>query len=226
MKIIDLSVLLYDGLVSFPSHPRMVVMDYETRARSGARYIAPCEGFASKVFMMSDHGGTHLDAPYHFFDHGATIEKIPLDATMGEAVLIDVSDKAPDDPVTGEMIERYVQEKNIVIKKDDILFFRCWPGEWQAEGYFDCKALDQSAAEWVVNQKAKAIGLDLANADINENMHRDVHMTLLGRNILIMENIVHLESLSQERFTFIGTPLNLKGMTGSPIRAIAIENES
>lgn len=223
MKIIDLSVLLYDGLSSFPSHPRMVVMDYETRAKSGARYMAPCEGFASKVFMMSDHGGTHLDAPYHFFDQGKTIEQIPLDATIGEAVLLDLSYKSPDEPVTRKLIEKHIRKTNIEIKAGDILFFRCWAGDWQSEGYFECKALDQSAAEWVIEKEAKAIGLDLPNADINENMRRDVHMALLGREILIMENIIHLDQISNDRFTFFGTPLNLKGMTGSPIRALAIQ---
>ncbi|WP_027725407.1 cyclase family protein [Tuberibacillus calidus] len=223
MKIVDLSVLLYDGLVSFPSHPKMVVMDYETKAKSKARYIPPCEGFNSKIFMMSDHGGTHLDAPYHFFDDGLTIEEIPLEAVMGEAVLIDVSDKDPDQPVTREMVEAKVKEKQLVIKEGDIVFFRCWPKEWQAEGFFDCKALDGSVGDWVIENKVKAIGLDLPNADINENMRRDVHLKLLGRNILIMENVVHLDQLTKDRFYFIGTPLNLKGMTGSPIRAIAIE---
>lgn len=223
MKIVDLSVLLYDGLTSFPSHPKVIMMDFETREKSKARYVAPCEGFASKVFMMSDHGGTHMDAPYHFFDDGLTIEDIPLDATMGEAVLIDLSDKDPNQPVTREMVEFKVKENELVIKKGDIVFFRCWSGGWQEDGYFDCKSLDGSVADWVVENKIKAIGLDLPNADINENMRRDVHLKLLSRNILIMENIVHLENLTKNRFYFMGTPLNLKGMTGSPIRALAVE---
>ncbi|MFC7393055.1 cyclase family protein [Scopulibacillus cellulosilyticus] len=223
MKIVDLSVLLYDGLTSFPSHPKVVMMDFETQENSRARYIAPCEGFNSKVFMMSDHGGTHMDAPYHFFKNGLTIEEIPLDATMGEAVLIDLSDKSPNQPVTREMVEAKIEENDLIVNEGDIAFFRCWPGEWQEEGYFDCKSLDGTVGDWVIDNKIKAIGLDLPNADINENMRRDIHLKLLSRNILIMENIVHLDKLTKNRFYFMGTPLNLKGMTGSPIRALAIE---
>ncbi|MGX9132950.1 cyclase family protein [Rummeliibacillus sp. JY-2-4R] len=223
MKVVDLSVLLYDGLVSFPSHPKVVFMDHITHDFSKPRYQAPCEGYASKTIIMSDHSGTHLDAPYHFFKDGLTVEDIPIEATMGNAVRIDVSHKAVYEPVTREMIEKVVEDKNIIIKEHDIVLFRCWQGEWNAEGFHDCMSLDASVAEWVLDHHIKAIGLDLPNADINSNMQRTVHLELLSRNIMIMENIVNLEKLSQDRFYFIGTPLNLKGLTGSPIRAIAIE---
>ncbi|WP_028551146.1 cyclase family protein [Paenibacillus sp. UNC451MF] len=223
MKIVDLSVLLYDGLTSFPSHPKVVIMDHVTHDFSKPRYVAPCEGYASKIFMMSDHGGTHVDAPYHFFKDGLTIEQIPIDATMGNAHVVDVSFKDPSEPVTREMIEKVVEEKGLDIKEGDIVLFRCWPGEWNGPGFHDCKALAASVGEWVVEKKLKAIGLDLANADINDNMKRDVHLALLSRNILIIENVVNLDKLSKNSFYFMGTPLNMKGLSGSPIRAIAIE---
>ncbi|MCH6264958.1 cyclase family protein [Neobacillus citreus] len=223
MKTVDLSVLLYDGLVSFPSHPKVVFMDHITHDFSKPRYTAPCEGYASKIFMMSDHSGTHMDAPYHFFKDGLTIEQIPIDATMGDAVLIDCSDKNPSVPVTREMVEAVVERDQLEIKENSIVLFRCWNGEWNGEGFHECKSLAPSVGDWVVENKIKAIGLDLPNADINENMQRDVHLALLSRNILIMENIVNLDKLSKKHFYFIGTPLNLKGLTGSPIRAIAVE---
>ena len=43
---------------------------------------------------------------------------------------------------------------------------------------------------------------------------------------LIMEHLLHLETLPAARFQFVGLPLRIKGAVGSPIRAIAmIENE-
>lgn len=223
MKVVDLTVQLYDGLTSFPSHPKVVVMDHITHDFSKPRYTPPCEGYASKIFIMSDHGGTHMDAPYHFFKEGRTVEQIPLEATMGSAVLIDVSHKDPKEPVTRAMAEEAVRQKQLEIQAGDIVLFRCWQGEWNGPGFHDCKSLDASVGEWVVEKKLKAIGLDLPNADINENMQRTVHLELLSRNILIIENLTNLEKLTKDRFYFIGTPLNFKGMSGSPIRAVAIE---
>ncbi|BCJ86286.1 cyclase family protein [Effusibacillus dendaii] len=223
MKVVDLTVQLYDGLTSYPTHPKFVAMDHITHDFSKPRYIPPCEGYASKIFIMSDHGGTHMDAPYHFFKEGLTIDQIPLEASMGQAVLIDVSDKEPEQPVTRNMVEEAVRKNQLEVREGDIVLFRCWPGEWNGPGFHDCKSLDASVGDWIVEKKLKAIGLDLPNADINENMQRSVHLALLSRNILIIENLTNLQNLSKKRFYFIGTPLNLRGMTGSPIRAIAIE---
>lgn len=223
MKVVDLTVQLYDGLTSFPSHPKVVMMDHITHDFSKPRYVPPCEGYASKIFIMSDHGGTHMDAPYHFFKDGLTIDQIPLEATMGSAVLVDVSHKEPKEPVTRRMVEETVRQKQLAIREGDIVLFRCWPGEWNGPGFHDCKSLDSSVGEWIVENKLKAIGLDLPNADVNDNMQRSVHLALLSRNILIIENLTNLDKLTNHRFYFIGTPLNLKGMTGSPIRAVAIE---
>jgi kynurenine formamidase len=53
-------------------------------------------------------------------------------------------------------------------------------------------------------------------------MSHPVHLTLLGRDIPIMEHIMHLETVPVHRFQFVGVPLRIKGATGSPIRAMAI----
>ena len=37
-----------------------------------------------------------------------------------------------------------------------------------------------------------------------------------------MEHIAHLDALQGPRFQFVGVPLRIRGVTGSPIRAIAI----
>jgi arylformamidase len=37
---------------------------------------------------MSCHAGTHIDAPYHFAETGATAEKVPLQACMGPCVVL------------------------------------------------------------------------------------------------------------------------------------------
>ena len=39
-------------------------------------------------FRMSCHTGTHVDAPYHFVEAGPTVERLPLDACVGPAVVV------------------------------------------------------------------------------------------------------------------------------------------
>ncbi len=40
---------------------------------------------------LSCHTGTHIDAPYHFAERGATAEAIPLEACIGPAAVVPLS---------------------------------------------------------------------------------------------------------------------------------------
>ena len=223
MKIVDLTLPLYDGLQSFPGHPKITVIDFVTHSFSAPRYIAPCRGYASKLIMMSDHSGTHLDAPFHFFENGLTIDEVPLERTVGEAVFIDVSDKRHDKTITAAMLEKRLKKDQNEVREGDIVLIRTWDGEWNGPGFHTAAGLGLSAAKWLTGRKVKAVGIDLSNADTTSDMSRPSHMQLLGNAIGIMENLVNLDQLSKKRFFFAGIPLKIKGLSGSPIRAIAIE---
>src|SRR4051812_27676596 len=106
MKLIDLSLEIYDGLRSYTSHPPIAIAEESTFENSGHRYVAPCEGFESRMLKMSDHSGTHIDAPLHFMRDGESTAEMDLSKAYGEAVLLDVSDfKDPFQAVTREMLE-------------------------------------------------------------------------------------------------------------------------
>src|SRR5262245_11027791 len=47
--------------------------------------------YASNNYSGNEHGGTHIDAPVHFAQGRWTVDQIPLDRLIGNAVVIDVS---------------------------------------------------------------------------------------------------------------------------------------
>jgi kynurenine formamidase len=49
--------------------------------------------YAANAFAAPEHGGTHIDAPYHFSKDGITVDKIPLERLMGAGACVDVSAK-------------------------------------------------------------------------------------------------------------------------------------
>src|SRR5204862_4642583 len=53
--------------------------------------------YASNSFCAPEHGGTHLDAPIHFAEHGRTIDQIPPRQLIAPAVVIDVTKKTAAD---------------------------------------------------------------------------------------------------------------------------------
>ena len=223
MKYVDLTLRLTDGLVTNPAHIKTTISDNLAHWFTAPRFEPPCKGFATKLLLISDHTGTHLDAPFHFIEGGKTIEDVSLERTFGESVLIDVSDKPTDEPVDVAMLEKRLAATNTEIKPGDIVLIRSWPGEWGAPGFFRTGGVDGAAAKWLATKKVKCVGVDLSNVDTGSDMQRSSHMELLGKEIGIIENLVNLDKLSKTRFFFMGCPLNIAGLTASPIRAVAIE---
>ena len=225
MRIVDLTVELYDGFRSFPTHPKMVMMDAVTHAFSAPRYIPPCAGYASMLIITPDHMGTHVDAPFHFDPKGKTIEAVPVENLMGDGILIDLSGKELDQVIDADMIKAYLADNNLTLKEGDIALVRCWKGEWGEGDFHEVMGLDITGTKYLVENGVKAIGTDMSILETSAaDMARTNHMFLLVENeIPIIENLAHLGDLKEKRFQFIGLPLKIKGASGSPIRAIAIE---
>src|SRR5688572_33510947 len=45
--------------------------------------------YAANNFFTSEHGGTHVDAPIHFAQGHQTVDQIPIERLLGEAVVVD-----------------------------------------------------------------------------------------------------------------------------------------
>ena len=223
-RVLDLSLEVYDGFQSHATHARTTVMDYVTHAFSAPRYVAPCRGFATKLLVMSDHVGTHVDAPYHFVPEGVTIEEVPPASLIGPAVVLDATaHMVADRPATAETLERAAAAQGVKIEEGDIAVVRVWKGGWGDPGFAHAKGVDETGAAWLLERGVKAVGIDIAyfEGDLAD-LRRPVHMLVLGHGIPIVENLINLERIPAGRFTFVGLPLRIRGATGSPIRAVAV----
>src|SRR6266581_3234860 len=47
--------------------------------------------YAANNFSGAEHGGTHIDAPVHFARGHRSVDQIPLDQLVGDAVVVDVT---------------------------------------------------------------------------------------------------------------------------------------
>lgn len=223
MKLIDLSLEIYDGLRSYTSHPPIAIAEESTFENSRHRYVAPCEGFESRMLKMSDHSGTHIDAPLHFMSNGESTSEMDLSQAYGKALLLDVSDfKNPFQAVTREMLEEAENRQGITVQPNDIVLTRTRKLDWGEGSFYEEHAFAPCAGDWLLEKQVKCVGLDLANIDIHDNMMREVHLKLLSVPVYIVENLVNLHQLPlNEHFTFMALPLKLKNATASPVRAVA-----
>lgn len=183
----------------------------------------------STYLGISTQIGTHIDAGAHVEPDGWSVDEVQLDHLIGPGVLVDMRNKTSDDPVTPADLEKQK------IRRGDVVVFyfdyrRPKPGELYSQSY-----LTDETARWLV---AHGIRCVVSNTPGLENFKRGVaqrwtdpahqkvawpvHKILLGAHIPIIEGVTNLDQLVGKRFQFIALPLKIAGADGSPVRAIAL----
>jgi arylformamidase len=159
---------------------------------------------------VGSHTGTHVDAPWHFLQEGNSIDMEPLDKFIGEAAIIDASGK---NSITAEDFSGYD------IRSNDIILIYTGTGDHRT----DFAYVDISAAEWMVEHEIKCVGIDTASVEEYGKKDAPVHKMLLARNVGIIENLANLKQFAGSRMFFVCLPLPLKGIDGSPARAVLFD---
>jgi kynurenine formamidase len=220
MKIIDLSLTLRRDIISLvPGHPEFDLKDFHFHDKD----------FRSNSFLqISTHTGTHIDAPYHFIKDGITIDELPLEKTVGKAILIDLrKSSAARRGFTIDQIKQSVGKKEI--KGRIVILHSGWIKErWGTnELYSENPFLTQEAADWLVGQKIRAVGVDFAIDNPDQSplpleKRFPIHRTFLKNGIPHIENLCNLERIDRDEFLLVALPLKLYRCNGAPARAIAM----
>jgi kynurenine formamidase len=180
-------------------------------------------GYNLSRLITSTHQGTHIDAPKHFFKNGETIDQIPLERCIVPAVKVDLTHKAPNEPILPSDLEPY--ERHIE-QGCSILLHTGWDKFFPQDAFFsNFPYVSKALADHLAEKKVNLIGMDMPTP--NGTDWKYVHVKLLGAGVLIVEGLANMEQLpADEPFTFYALPLKLQGRDGSPIRAIATLNQA
>jgi len=115
MRVVDLSPLLERGIPNWPMHPPLVI----DKAREIER-----DGYYLQLLMISEHTGTHVDAPNHFHRSMAdvSIDQFPADTLIAPAVVYDFFDKdlKPGELITLAMVQAYEKKHGARVGKGEI----------------------------------------------------------------------------------------------------------
>jgi kynurenine formamidase len=157
-----------------------------------------------------------MDAPLHFYNGVPTIDQVPLDDCVGPASLVDVSGVPP----RGEIRQRDLAAfEDTIVATRKVVLRTGWSHHWgQADYFVDYPVIGEEAADWLVALGVHLIGVDTPSVDREPN---PAHYAILGAHAVIVENLTNLEQIEQSPFELIVLPLPLKGLDGSPVRAVA-----
>jgi len=196
--------------------------------------------YAANNFATSEHGGTHIDAPVHFAKGHRSVDQIPLDQLMGDAIVVDVTAACAtqpdyrvttDDFTAWERTNGQIPDGAIVLLRTG--YARFWPDAatylGTAEHGADAVAklhfpgLHPDAAKWLAeSRRIKAIGLDTASIDYGQSALFESHRILYERDIPAFENLAALDRVPVKGAVIVALPMKIKGGSGAPLRAVAI----
>jgi kynurenine formamidase len=233
-RIVDLTHSFGSDTIVWPTEQDFRLIVQHAEDTPGGYY------YASNRLEMSEHGGTHIDAPIHFSRGKQTLDQIPLEHMIGTGVRIDITEQcardrnyrvAISDFERWEAVHGRIQDQAIVLLHTG--YARFWPvrkdymgtdlrgQEGVRELHFP--GLHPEAAAWLVHERrVKAVGIDTASIDFGQSTQFETHVMLLSQNVPVFENLSNLHDLPPRDFDVIALPMKIAGGTGGPLRIIAV----
>lgn len=214
MEIVDLAHLIYDGMPKIPVLPDVRVQ----------RFFSLEKGHPLNVTELSlpCHAGTHVDAPVHIIPNGKSIEDLPLESFIGPGAVIPVKKRGGEE-VTAEELEG----SGVSVNRGDILMlFTGWDEKFESPDYNLHPYLSVDGAEWIVKKGVKLFGIDCITVDLPTPLRQKgfdfpVHRALLGKEVLIAENVANLAKIVGKKTRILALPLSVKGSDAGHARIVA-----
>jgi arylformamidase len=160
------------------------------------------------------HAGTHVDAPSHFLETGASVDDMPLAALIGPARVIDLSDVPPGALIGRERLGAVASGERLLLRTD-------WCRRFGEPAYYEeFPSLAENTVRELANTRVAVLGLETPSLCADHVADAAAHRELLGTGVVIIEGLAALAVLP-ERVWLIALPLRLVGLDGSPCRVIA-----
>jgi arylformamidase len=203
MRFIDISVPLDAALPTYPGNAPV--------ALEAVKRIARGESSNVSTLHMSAHGGTHVDAPRHFFDEGSGTEALALELLCGRARVVEVTSRSvtADDLAPLDLSE----DVRVLIKTHNS---RLWS---DPAFHTDYVGVSESAAKYLVDHGVKVVGVDYLSVEPYKTPGAPTHHLLLGAGVIVIEGL-NLRDVDPGVYEMFCLPLRLVGSDGAPARVV------
>jgi len=213
MTLIDLSYPLSSNTPLFPG---TAPIELEAIERTEDPPAMGRRSLNVTRLSMGVHTGTHMDAPFHFFPSGLTIDRIPLEQCLGPALLVDLRGLAASSEIDLTAIPDL---KNKLSQTRKLILNTGWAQYWGDATYFtDHPRISAESAAFLVDCGIHLIGVDTPSVD---RLPFPAHLAFLSNGVVILENLTNLDAIGTDEFQLTVLPLKLTGRDASPVRAIA-----
>ena len=207
MRFVDISLPLSPHLPTWPGNTSFQLDPVKRLAKGDSANVSR--------FVSGTHSGTHVDAPRHFLDDGAGVDELSLEDLIGPCAVVEL-DVADGSSVSGEELQRAVgtpPASRLLLKTANSKLWR------RAEFTPRFVSLAPDAAEWLVAEGVRVIGIDYLSIETFRRPGAPAHHALLAARIVIIEGL-DLADVVPGSYELICLPLRLAGADGSPARVV------
>jgi len=212
VKIIDLTHAMTNGM---PVMAGITPPEFRDLAEVAT------DGYAMSQYTFINHTGTHVDAPAHLIAGGASLDDIPLDRLVTDAVTIDLTGHDPG-PVGPADLGGALDQ----VRPGDIVLLRSGnAANWGTDAYWHgwCYP-DAAAARALIGRGVSGVGFDGPSADPVDSVDFALHQMWLGAGKIIIENLAGLAELPARCRIVIAPAEGAQGERG-PARVLAFLDE-
>lgn len=172
---------------------------------------------------IGSHSGTHLDAPAHFIQEGATIDQLELERFEGVLKVVDMSFVGPNERVDARILDGLIP--HFSAETAAVGFFFDWAKRFGTRDFYTHQPyFSEDAARLISALSPKLIAYDLAMPDnplegFRSREDSRIHKIFLSGGIPLAES-VRIDDPRTGNFRYCAIPLGLSGLDGSPVRFI------
>jgi kynurenine formamidase len=191
------------------------------------------DGYNIYRWIVEEHTGTHMDAPFHFSD-GPTADQIPADQLFGPLAVVDIRARAADDPdaqLTPDDLAAWEAEHGPLPDGAIVAMLSGWGANLRtdsfrnadADGVLHFPGFHIETIELLLGERnAKGILVDTLSLDYGPSADFAVHYTWLPAGKWGIECVANLDQLpASGAVAIIGGP-KIAGASGGPTRLFAL----
>jgi kynurenine formamidase len=210
-KIVDLSLPLTNETPIYPGDPQPNISVATTIEN---------EGYNLFHVHIGSQTGSHVDAPYHFCNHGEHIDESDLKLFIGTGVVIPVTEKGEKEAITLQDVESYLDQ---LAPGKIVLFYTGWSQYVGEEKYFSHPYVHVDVINEMIKRGIRTFFIDTINIDPTGGTSFPVHDAVAAVNGIIAENLTNFGAIDFPNPLVSAFPLRIVGADGSPVRAVAME---
>ena len=205
MRCYDITRPIRDGMPVYPGDPEVTVRPWLSIARGDPVNVS--------LLGLGSHTGTHVDAPRHLDNGAPGVDRLPMDALLGPALVAELGPRACVEAADLHRLDLLGLGRQL-----RLLFKTRTAGSQPVQ----LLTLSEEAAGLLVEAGVRLVGVEAASVDPSAASDLPAHRRLLSAGVVILENL-DLSAVPPGSYELLCLPLTLQDGDGAPVRALLLD---